>query len=90
MEVPESFKILSRCFDDYTLPMPLVPELWIERSLASLDAATKSDAKRFLTESLHRDPTAGELKNIWNTTAIAYYVDGENVRPFFELILNAL
>lgn len=90
MEAPESFKSLSRCFDEYTIPTPFDPEVWIERSLASLDAATKLDAKRFLSEFLHRDPTVGELQSIWSAGAPSYYVAGENLRKFFELILNAL
>lgn len=90
MTVPDSFRVLVHSFNEYTLPQPFDEVVWIERSLARLDVETRAAAKRFISDVLDRNPSNVELREIWHAGGSQYWIDGEGLRPFFELILGAL
>lgn len=90
MDVPQGYITVVRSLNDHALPEPFDVEVWIRSSLERVDARAQEEARKFISALLARNPSVGELEEIWEAGDSAYYVMGDGIRSIYLALLKSL
>ena len=87
MKTPPVFTHLAHCFHQDMFLEASTEEGIVGNALRCLTKPQQQIVKDFLTDLLARNPTAGELRSIWNKTRPNWgFPNDEGLRRFFAMI----